>query len=49
MIYLDHNATTPVDPAVAERMTWFLKEHFGNPASIYPIGRKVKELMNEAR
>ena len=49
MIYLDHNATTPVDPAVAERMAWFLKEHFGNPSSIYPIGRKVKELMNEAR
>ncbi len=49
MIYLDHNATTPVDPAVAERMTWFLREHFGNPSSIYPIGRKVKELMNEAR
>ena len=49
MIYLDHNATTPVDPAVAERMGWFLREHFGNPSSIYPIGRKVKELMNEAR
>lgn len=49
MIYLDHNATTPVDPAVAERMAWFLKEHFGNPSSIYPIGRKVKEFMNEAR
>ena len=49
MIYLDHNATTPVDPAVAERMAWFLREHFGNPSSIYPIGRKVKELMNEAR
>ena len=49
MIYLDHNATTPVDPAVTERMAWFLKEHFGNPSSIYPIGRKVKELMNEAR
>jgi cysteine desulfurase len=49
MIYLDHNATTPVDPAVAERISWFLREHFGNPSSIYPIGRKVKELMNEAR
>jgi len=49
MIYLDHNATTPVDPAVAERMAWFLSEHFGNPSSIYPLGRKVKELMNEAR
>jgi len=49
MIYLDHNATTPVDPAVAEKMAGFLREHFGNPSSIYPIGRKVKELMNEAR
>jgi cysteine desulfurase len=49
MIYLDHNATTPVDPAVAERMAWFLREHFGNPSSLYPIGRKVKELMTEAR
>jgi len=49
MIYLDHNATTPVDPAVAEKMAWFLREHFGNPSSLYPIGRKVKELMNEAR
>ena len=49
MIYLDHNATTPVDPAVVEKMAWFLREHFGNPSSLYPIGRKVKELMNEAR
>jgi cysteine desulfurase len=49
MIYLDHNATTPVDPAVSEKMAWFLREHFGNPSSLYPIGRRVKELMNEAR
>ncbi|MBM3306498.1 MAG: cysteine desulfurase [Candidatus Aminicenantes bacterium] len=49
MIYLDHNATTPVDPAVAEKMAWVLREHYGNPSSIYPIGRKVKELMTEAR
>ena len=49
MIYLDHNATTPVDPAVAEKMAGFLREHFGNPSSLYPIGRRVKELMNEAR
>jgi cysteine desulfurase len=49
MIYLDHNATTPVDPAVAEKMAWVLREHFGNPSSIYPIGRRAKELMNEAR
>jgi len=49
MIYLDHNATTPVDPAVADKMSWFLREHFGNPSSLYPIGRKVKEILNEAR
>ncbi len=49
MIYLDHNATTPVDPAVAEKMAWLLREHFGNPSSIYPLGRRAKELMNEAR
>jgi len=49
MIYLDHNATTPVDPAVADKMAWFLREHFGNPSSLYPIGRRVKEIMNEAR
>jgi cysteine desulfurase len=49
MIYLDHNATTPVDPAVAEKMAWFLREHFGNPSSLYPIGRRVKEILTEAR
>jgi cysteine desulfurase len=49
MIYLDHNATTPVDPAVADKMYWFLKEYFGNPSSLYAIGRKVKEILNEAR
>jgi len=49
MVYLDNNATTPLDPAVAEKMSWFLKEHFGNPSSLYPIGRKVKEIINESR
>jgi len=49
MVYLDNNATTPLDPAVAERMCSFLKEHFGNPSSLYPLGRRVKELIQEAR
>jgi cysteine desulfurase len=49
MVYLDNNATTPLDPAVIDKMTWFLKEHFGNPSSLYPIGRQVKEMINEAR
>ena len=49
MVYLDNNATTPIDPAVADRMSNFLKEHFGNPSSLYPIGRQVKEMITEAR
>lgn len=49
MIYLDNNATTPLDPQVAEKMSWFIREHFGNPSSLYPIGRQVKELLTEAR
>ncbi len=49
MVYLDNNATTPLDPAVCEKMTWFLKEHFGNPSSLYPIGRDAKQHITEAR
>lgn len=49
MVYLDNNATTPLDPQVIQKMTWFVQEHFGNPSSLYPIGRRVKELMTEAR
>ncbi|MDD8031175.1 MAG: aminotransferase class V-fold PLP-dependent enzyme [Acidobacteriota bacterium] len=49
MVYLDNNATTPLDPLVIEKMNWFLKEHFANPSSLYPIGRQVKELITEAR
>jgi cysteine desulfurase len=30
-IYLDYNATTPVDPTVVDAMLPFLREHFGNP------------------
>lgn len=49
MIYLDNNATTPLDPTVSEKMSEFLKEHFGNPSSLYPIGREVKEIITQAR
>jgi cysteine desulfurase len=48
-VYFDNNATTPLDPAVADKMCWFLKEHYGNPSSIYPIGRAVKEFITAAR
>lgn len=49
MIYLDNNATTPLNPAVAKKMSLFLKEQFGNPSSLYPIGRAVKNIMNQER
>ncbi len=49
MVYLDNNATTRIDPAAAEKMAQFLIEHFGNPSSLYPIGRQVKEMITEAR
>jgi len=49
MIYLDNNATTPLDPRVHDKMAEFMKEHFGNPSSLYPLGRAVKEIVTEAR
>ncbi len=49
MIYLDNNATTPLDPRVTEKIIAFIKEHFGNPSSLYPLGREVKGLVTEAR
>jgi cysteine desulfurase len=49
MVYLDNNATTPLDSHVREKMSQFLKMYFGNPSSLYPIGREVKEIITEAR
>lgn len=34
-IYLDHNATTALDPQVFDAMVPFLRDHFGNPSSIH--------------
>lgn len=48
-IYLDHNATTPIDPAAVEAMRRVMEEDFGNPSSAYFMGRRAKELMEEAR
>ncbi len=49
MIYLDHNATTPVDPAVVEAMLPYLTEHWGNPSSDHPWGRAAGEGVQRAR
>lgn len=47
--YFDHNATTPIAPAVAEAMWPFLTEHFGNPSSNHPYGQKAKTAVARAR
>ena len=49
MIYLDNNATTPVDPRVREAMLPFLGENFGNPSSPHAAGRAAREAMEKAR
>ncbi|MGF1579166.1 MAG: cysteine desulfurase family protein [Gemmataceae bacterium] len=48
-IYLDYNATTPIDPAVAEAMIPFLRTHFGNPSSAYRLGKFAQEAVETAR
>ncbi|MFB3855052.1 MAG: cysteine desulfurase family protein [Vicinamibacterales bacterium] len=48
-IYLDHNATTPVAPAVAEAVAESLRETYGNPSSIHWFGQKAKAALDAAR
>jgi cysteine desulfurase len=48
-IYLDYNATTPLDSAVREEMLPFLGEIWGNPSSVHHIGRKARALLDDAR
>jgi cysteine desulfurase len=48
-VYLDHNATTPVHPAVVEAMTKVLREDFGNPSSVHHFGQRAKSAMDQAR
>jgi cysteine desulfurase len=48
-IYLDHNATTPVDREVLEAMLPYLREEFGNPSSAYALGRRAHAAVERAR
>ncbi len=48
-IYLDHSATTPVDPEVIEAMNSVMESSWGNPSSIHADGRNAKFLIEEAR
>jgi cysteine desulfurase len=49
VIYLDHNATTPLRPEVFEAMRPFLTERWGNPSSSYAFGSQLKSVIEEAR
>ncbi|MFQ5791242.1 MAG: cysteine desulfurase family protein, partial [Acidobacteriota bacterium] len=49
MIYLDYNATTPLDRAVLEAMLPYLKDDFGNPSSIHTYGQRAKGALYDAR
>lgn len=49
MIYLDHAATTPLDPSVDEVMRPFGREIFGNPSSAHAAGRQARFAIDEAR
>ncbi len=48
-VYLDYNATTPVDPEVLNEILPYLQTHFGNPSSAYAMGQANKEAINKAR
>lgn len=49
MIYLDHNATTPIAPEVLEAMMPYLTSEWGNPSSSYKFGAKLKGVIETAR
>ena len=49
MIYLDNNASTPVDPEVAEEVSSTLYSNFGNPSSTHYFGLKAKAAVEDAR
>jgi len=48
-VYLDHSATTPVDPRVAARMTRALAETYGNPSSVHGFGQQARGAVDRAR
>ena len=49
MIYMDHSATSPVDPEVFEAMKPYFTNSFGNASTLYSLGREAKNAMESAR
>jgi cysteine desulfurase len=48
-IYLDYNATTPIDPAVLKAMLPYLQDEFGNPSSAHALGVRARDAVETAR
>src|SRR5205085_7246195 len=48
-IYLDYNATTPLDPTLIDAVLPYLRQHFGNPSSSHAFGKIAHEAIDDAR
>ncbi|MEM6645093.1 MAG: cysteine desulfurase family protein [Bacteroidota bacterium] len=48
-IYLDHAATTPLDPRVLESMLPYLTDHYGNASSVHALGRRARFAVEDSR
>lgn len=48
-VYLDHNATTPVAPPVADRMDQAVRDAWGNASSVHHFGQQAKAVVDDAR
>ena len=48
-VYLDYNATTPIDPEVITAMEPYLRNHFGNPSSSHAFGAATRRAVEKAR
>ncbi|MGN7611764.1 cysteine desulfurase family protein [Magnetococcales bacterium HHB-1] len=49
MIYLDHNATSPLHPVVKEALKSWIDQPLGNPSSVHGAGRKAREILDRTR
>lgn len=49
MIYLDHSATSPVDPVVFKAMEPYFVNSYGNASTLYSFGREARKVMEESR
>ncbi len=49
IVYLDNNATTQVDPAVFDAMLPWLRDQYGNPSSVYSLGKRAAAALDIAR